>query len=375
MFVPPFCPHTDCPAHHTPPPGRWYLKKGTYTTELMGPVQRYVCRICARGFSDQTFSIDYYAKRLVPYGDLVTLLASCCSIRAIGRYTRRDHKTITNKLMRFARQALAVHLCLADGISLSEDLVADGFQSFWVSQYFPNNLNILVGADSQYLYAFNGITIRRSGRMTEEQKKERDRLEKKFRADPGGIRRSFSSLLDHATRLVACRSVGTVCLRTDEHIEYLRAVKSHGAFLALQGEGAVRHSRYSSMLPRTRHNPLFAVNYLDRQMRKDLAEHVRETTRHSRDPNHTMERLAAYSFHHNYIKRYRIRAPRDDTRTHAGEAGIPSRIVDAAMSWVYRYRAFLSRLPFTTDVLAMWLRMYERPLRDEPAYLPRFLRA
>jgi|GEM_PF-4274898 len=42
------------------------------------------------------------------------------------------------------------------------------------------------------------------------------------------------------------------------------------------------HRRYSSRLPRTVGNPLFPVNYIDRECRKDMAEYVRETIRFAR---------------------------------------------------------------------------------------------
>jgi hypothetical protein len=143
----------------------------------------------------------------------------------------------------------------------------------------------------------------------------------------------------------------------------------------LESGGAVRHLRYSSKLPRTVTNPLFSVNYHDREMRKDLAEHVRESTRFAREANHTMERLSIYAFCHNYLKSYRINAGREDRRTHAGEAGLSPRAVRAAMRGVYTDRAFLSRLPFSTNTAAVWLRMYQTPLMPVRAYLPRFLLA
>jgi transposase-like protein len=210
MFHPPFCPNTRCDAHHEPPGYRWYVKHGTYVTDLKGTIQRYKCLHCRSGFSEQTFNIDYYAKRALSYRCLVRLLTSCCSIRAAGRYFGRDHKTITNKIMRFSRQAAAVQMILWEKITLQENLVSDGFQSFWVSQYFPNNLNLLVGKDSQYLYSFNGVTLRRSGKMTRKQKRKRRKIEKTYRADPGGIRRSFGHLLDDAVQLIARKGIETV---------------------------------------------------------------------------------------------------------------------------------------------------------------------
>jgi len=37
---------------------------------------------------------------------------------------------------------------------------ADGFESFCVSQYFPNNIQLLVGSDSQHVYQIDYATIR-----------------------------------------------------------------------------------------------------------------------------------------------------------------------------------------------------------------------
>jgi transposase-like protein len=375
MFHPPFCPYTRCKGHHTPPATRWYVRFGTYTTDLKGTIQRYKCRLCGRGFSEQTFNIDYYAKRGLHYQNLIRLMASCCSIRAAGRYFGCDRKTVSNKIMRFARQSAAVHMRLEEILTLQENLVSDGFQSFWVSQYFPNNLNILVGEDSQYLYAFNGVTLRRSGRMTEKQKKKRKKLEKTFRADGKGIQTSFTYLLDTAARLTDRSEKEKVCVITDQHISYMRAVKHHGAFGVLEKDGKAEHLRYSSEIPRTVRNPLFSVNYYDREMRKDLSEHVRESTRFAREANHTMERLAVYGFYHNFLKRYRIGTARDDERTHAAEAGMKESVVKRVLQGVYTRRAFLSRLPFTTNWAALWLRVYETPLAPVRAYLPRYMLA
>jgi transposase-like protein len=375
MPAPRFCPNPRCSAHHRAPRGRWYMKNGTYSSQLIGTIQRYKCRLCVRGFSDQTFSIDYYAKRRLSYPFLVALICSCCSIRAAGRTTRLDQKTISNKIMRFARQALAVQLRLTDLIDLNEDLVCDGIQNFWVSQFFPTNLHLLAGADSQFLYGFNGVTIRRSGTMTEAQKRTREKLEKLYKADPKGVETSFFSLMDLGTRLFSRSTCKSLTLRTDEHQAYLRALASHGLYRLLEKNGTVKHRRYSSTLPRTAGNPLFAVNYLDRQLRKDLAENVRETTRFSRGANQTMERLAVFAFNHNFLKRYRIRAPRNDSRTHASVAGIDASVVRKTCARIYSAREFLSRVPFTRDPALIWLRMYQTPLRDTPSYLPAYLTA
>ncbi|MCF7948204.1 MAG: hypothetical protein K9M94_06425, partial [Spirochaetia bacterium] len=64
MLIPPFCPHCDCEYHSSPPDfGRWYHVSGSYETLAHGEVTRFKCLGCGGGFSEQTFSLDYYVKR------------------------------------------------------------------------------------------------------------------------------------------------------------------------------------------------------------------------------------------------------------------------------------------------------------------------
>jgi hypothetical protein len=342
-------------------------------------VRRYQCRLCGRQFSSQTFSIDYYAKRRVDYRRLEQELASSCGIRALGRLLRVGRKTVENKLMRLARQALAAQTAFNRTIDPCEDLVADGFQSFWVSQYFPNNLHLLVGAHSQWAYAWNGLTLRRGGRMSEEQKRRRQALERRWDRGHERTHHSFAELIDYGCTILNRAVAVPLTLRTDEHPAYPRALRANGSWRRLADAGRVAHRRYSSELPRTRGNPLFAVNYLDRELRKDLAEHVRESTRFARAAHTSMERLSVYLVHHNTEKPFRINQPTGSVDTHASQAGVPAAAVravkDRGGGWYYRSRAFFSRLRPHGTFLRIWLRMYRTPLRSRPAYLPQYMLA
>jgi len=71
---------------------------------------------------------------------------------------------------------------------------------------------------------------------------------------------------------------------------------------------ALIHRRCSSTAPRTVSNDLFSVNYLDRQILKDLAEHTRQTVQFARNAVNQMERLAVYRAYHNYFKPISMRA-------------------------------------------------------------------
>jgi hypothetical protein len=379
MFVPPFCPAVGCEAHFEPPEANWYRPAGTYTTDFRGLVHRFKCRLCGIGFSEQTFSIDYYAKRYADYRMLQSLLRSCQGIRQMARTLDVHRETIQNKVMRLSRQALAIHSDLLEDLELEEDLVADGLQSYWVSKYYPNNLTMTVGARSKMIYLIDGTTIRRSGVMTEAQKARRDELEKRYRADPKGIERSFTELAESFTRLIArghdAGLLASMNLHTDEKKEYGRSLAAHGAWSCLAEQGIVRHQTTSSKARRDQHNPLEPVNYMEREIRKDLAEHVRKTVRYAKNANHSMERLALYSFAHNVLKRFRINQPASDQRSHYDHAVSKRHPAIERVQTMYTLREFRSRSVMVPPLQKVWLRQYETPLKTGEQYLPAFFLA
>jgi len=270
--------------------------------------------------------------------------------------------TVINRISRLAHNALAVHIALCGEAVQQEALVADGFESYCVSQYFPNNITLLAGKQSQYLYFANYCTIRRKGRMTEAQKRTRMRLERRWRADPQALRKAFDELLTHIRT-----DTGSPTLVTDEKREYERSLRAIGTHTS------IKHLRLSSKLPRTLQNDLFSVNYLDREIRKDCANHVRETVCFSRNVNNCMERFWVYFVYHNYRKQYRIR--NGETRTHAEVAGIEAAAIRRMLRGYYTRRSFLSKTGLTGSLRSLWLRKLETPMDSIERYVPRYLTA
>ena len=360
MRSPPFCPNPDCTYHAHPPKRKWFWKSGHYHTRVFGTVQRFICLSCSRRFGTQTFSIDYYAKKKINYRLIDKQLRSTGSIRDISRDLSCSTDTVLNRISRLAKNAIDAHTSLCATAPYLEDLVADGFESFCVSQYFPNNITLLAGKDSQYLYFANYCTLRRKGRMTNTQKLRREQLEKRWKADPQAVKKAFDEIVD-----VIPDVFGTQRLYTDEKREYVMSV-THRC-----DENQILHVRISSKLPRTVRNQLFSVNYLDREIRKDCANHVRETVCFSRDVNNCMERLWVYFVYHNYRKRYRIGS--EDERTHAEVAGIERTEVMRGLRGYYTRRSFLSLSKVTGSMRELWLRRLETPLKGAPAYVPNHL--
>ena len=371
--TPPFCPNSACEAHYHAPPGRWWVRDGTYSSSLHRRIQRYRCRLCNKYFSTQTFDIDYYAKRRVDYRKLVALVGCCCGIRQIARYLGVGYETVSNRVMRFARQALAMQTEVTDRLPIDEDLCADGLQSYWVSQYVPNNITVLAGSGSRFIYAAIGSSVRRSGRMTCAQRARRETLERSFRADPKALIHAFTEICDTACRMIEPSARSLTVLDTDRHVAYRRALARHGPWHLLRETGRVVHRSTSSRLARTASNPLAAINSIDRQIRIDLAEHVRETVRCARNPNRSMERFWVWCFGYNYHKRYRVNQPAGDTTRHYQAAGIDEQRIRSAQRGLWSARRFMRRTRPVGSMLVVWMRMLERPFREGNDYLPRYL--
>ncbi|MBL8965986.1 MAG: hypothetical protein JNG85_03190, partial [Spirochaetaceae bacterium] len=312
---------------------------------------------------------DYYAKRVVNYADLAGRLSSCECLRAIGRALGLSSDSVSNRIARAARQSLAAESRLSRTRVLTENLAADGFESFCVSQYHPNNIHILVGSDSQFVYAANHVTLRRKGRMTDRQKRKRKKLEKLFRPPPRAVTQVFREIATECLRILNDEPRESLTLWTDEKTDYPLALKAEPCVSFFLREGRLVHKTVSSRAARTGKNPLFPVNYLDRELRKDLHEHVRETVCFGRNVNRQMERLTLYLFMHNYQKRFRIPT---DRRSHAEVAGYDPQQIEIELKALWLRRAFLSLTEMSPAMRDSWLGLRMTPLRKGKENLPKY---
>ena len=373
MRKPKFCPNMLCKLHRKDNNKKaWYRIHGKYVTKTFGEVKRFVCLYCKRTFSTQTLSIDYYAKKKIDYHELLKKLVSTSSQRDISRDFKVSLGTVRNKIFRLARQALAMQQEMNQYIKAYKGVVADGFENFCVSQYYPNNIHLLALKESQYVYYTNYVTIRRKGRMTEAQKQKRAKLEAQFWAPDKGIEDGFSEVLDEIVDMSKRSAYRPLTLYTDEKHDYVRAMHNHKMIRLLVRKGCFFHRKISSKKARTRTNDLFTVNYLDRQLRKDLAGYVRETVCFPRNVNNCMERILVYFMYHNYIKVFREKQRHKDKRTHAEVAGIKRSVIRNALRTIFTRRRFLSLENINDFRLLLWQRLLFTPLKCRVEYVPKY---
>lgn len=368
---PQFCPNPLCHNHNSvesPADHPWFAKVGFHTTKVVGTVQRYRCGLCRKTFSDRTFSIDYYAKKTLPYAEILNRSSSGECVSAIARNLGARPGVVTGKISRLARNCLAMHATMEDETPLVEDIVADGFESFDRSQYFPNNIALVVGKESQHIYSFSHTTLRRKGGMTKSQRAKRATLEAIYRAPRDGAEKSLAEALAPLSTKWDRRFFPTLRLYTDEHRAYPRAIAASGLGVG----GGLVHETRSSRAPRTVDNDLFAVNYIDRELRKDKAEYHRETTCFVRNVANGLERLSLYLVWHNYQKPRRVKEGGVIRHVHAEYAGLPFGRAKWKFTELFVERAFLSRLVVPEWVEKVWKRRNPTPLKEEAEYLPAF---
>jgi transposase-like protein len=365
---PEFCPNSACPFHdrQLAATSRWFALFGTFFTRARGVIQRFRCTACGKTCSTQTFSVHYWTHSTTDLSWLLDELSTCSGMRQSGRVAGVTHRVIQNRHRRLARNALAVMDVALSSLNLSEHVAMDGFESFTASQYHPNNITHVCGCDSQFIYAAIHTLFRRRGAMTTRQRRRRAVIDSVWKPSTSITSDCGRLLADLAPRIdQACEGRrDPLELRSDEHRAYPPAIRSIAVLRERLKAGTLVHRTTSSRALRTTENPLFAVNYVDRQLRNSLAEYVRETMRHGREVNSQMERLAIFTVLHNFRTPHRIsgHARTGDAATHAQVAGINDAEVTELLERMTTHRhVYTHHRSFQWWIKRIWLHLHENP--------------
>lgn len=289
-WQPPFCPNPGCDSHGAA--GTWRYKRKGFYERLRGPrrVQRYACRTCGRSFSSQTFSTRYWLKHPRLLGPLFHRLVGCSALRQIAREFGLAHSSVQRQAERLGRHCLLVLEAHRPAAGPAEPLVLDGLRSFEHSQYWPFDLNLLVGV-SHYVYGFNDAELRRSGTLRASQRERRRALEAAHgRPPPRATQQAVEELV---ARVVPPGAAAQI--HSDAHGAYPLA------FARLAGR-AIAHRTTSSKASRTPRNPLFPANLADLLLRHASANHKRETIAFSKRRQGALYRAAIWAVWRNFMK-------------------------------------------------------------------------
>jgi transposase-like protein len=270
----------------------WPFKKSGFYYRKLKPhrIQRFTCLHCRRSFSSQTFSTTYWQKK--PWIDqlLFTKATGCMSNRQIARDLGVAPETINRHLARLGRHCILFHANMMKSAKPANNFAIDGFVTFELSQHFPFHHHLAVEKDTDFFLYFTDSEVRRSGTMTEQQKRRRSELEQRFgRPDPAAVRQDVRELLS-----VVIGTQPEVRITSDDHRSY------RGAMQGLAPR--IRHSVVSSRAHRGCRNPLWEINLLDLLIRHSSANHKRETIAWSKRRQGSSERLAVFLVWRNYMQ-------------------------------------------------------------------------
>ena len=367
-----FCPRPDCPNHRLDLAGEdWFVRHGYHTTRAFGRVPRYRCRVCGKTFSDQTFLLNYWLKKKTDFVEFGKQINSSSSDNFVGRHFGYSADSVRIRHDRLARNALFLQALLTDSLSIEEPLVADGLESYVLNQFFPINLNILVGRKSQFVYYFTESHSKRKGRKTAEQEERCKWIYADKSFEDCKIALMFETLLQYLKGRCA---LSELIFHTDDLSIYRYVIEQWNLKAQTDTDmPTLTHVKTSSKEPRTPLNPLFAVNYLDRLIRKDMPNHRRETICQARNDRNLLSRFAYYVVTHNFFKPFRIYSGAKQTKARHCDKVVKAE--DRLERWkdrLHEKRFFRSFVELPEYFESVWFRRTPTPLNAAPDPVPNF---
>ena len=353
-FIPPYCPNPKC-EHHFGSKGFWQ-KNGTKKIKRFPYLsQRFRCKGCSRSFSYSFFFLEYQAHIWGKNEFIFTAHSEGKSVCSTARSVKHSECMVRSRKKKMSRWGLLKHAKFCENLQVEEPIVYDGLENFSFSQYDPNNINQALGKDSFFVYDFNFSPLNRKGAMTDGQKKKKRLIEKALGKYPTDeirttTRRIFKRLLE--------KSNGPLILHSDEHFQYRRVVEED-----LRAENIV-HLKTSSKAVRNYQNPLFAVNYLDLQIRQESAAFRRETIAFSKHSIAMQESYFLYTLYRNYMRPKFFKKQTDplSRRSPAMRLGLTKKILKFEEFFGHRV------LPLHVKLNEDWKNLYHRidPLSRRP---------
>ncbi|MDQ7087153.1 MAG: hypothetical protein Q9Q13_04510 [Acidobacteriota bacterium] len=352
-FLPTRCPIRHCPSNAPDRPAPFAFRRhGFYDRKCDGRrVPRFHCCACGRTFSQQTFTTSYYLKRPELLVRVADELVGCSAHRQIARACKCAASTVSRLAARLARHAITFQARTLQALeAIDEPVVYDHFESFAHSQYFPLGLGTAYAQDSRLLLSLDLAPHRRCGRMSDYQKKRRDRLEALYgKPKPQAYARALRETLD---RLLAKVPQGQrLRLVSDDHKQYALAVSRHPRHERIDHLRLANPRRGPKGSPRSaaarrRDAALATVDFAHQFLRHSLSHQRRETIAFARRHSSLAEQIFTHGVWLNYVKLRAERQPRAGTRAmHAG-------LSDRPWDWT---RILARRLqPFEVDLPPTW---------------------
>lgn len=289
-FVPPRCPNRACEQHWRPR-SRFFRKAGSYRPQCrQAAIPRFECKTCDRGFSFQTFRMDYRDKRPDLNAEIFDRLTAGATLRFLARRLRANCKSIQRKFEKLARHLRAFDRSMLPALPAGRILCLDEQEDFETTRTKPVTIPIVVDRASKFVVLTDVSPIRRMARRGS---RARRRLERQERAE--GRRRDDSRqcvrrLFGRLQRLLSDRPAELV---TDAKVSYASEHRRRFA-------NSVIHSRIPSWVKKDTMSPLFAVHLTQSMVRCSNARMRRRTWAKSKKRRLLELQLAVFAVFRNW---------------------------------------------------------------------------
>ncbi len=296
MFQPPCCPYSHCPQHtHATP--RFFIRRGSYHPRCRAhSVPRFRCRTCGRGFSRQTFRLDFRDHRPDLNAPLFISLATGLGLRQTARNLGLSLRCAELKFRKIARHLRRLNLNLRGPLPTGSELQFDELETYEGRRNTrPLSLPLLIERKSRYVIWGESASIRPRGSMPPARRKAiaQDQARHGKRKDLS--RRSVLRTLERGAELVG--ELERVVLGTDEKSTY------PGLARKVFGADRLVHQQTSSELARMSWNPLFAINHTEAMARDGMGRLRRESWLVSKKHRYLDLGLQMWMAYRNYIRR------------------------------------------------------------------------
>lgn len=304
MFNPPRCPFPPCPAFNNPAKfeGGFYARNGFYTAKCRPhPIPRFKCLACGKGFSRQTFRLDYCDKKPYLNAPLFRNLSSGVGLRQSGRTLGLSRRCTELKARKISRHLGHLNRNLTDTLPANCRITLDEMETFEGERaVLPVSVPVLVETQSMYVISTDVAAIKPSGTMTEERRQAIQRAENKHGKREDDSVKALSRVFK---RLKACCGEETsFTFVSDKKTAYARLLRD------FFGPG-IEHKRISSKRKRDQTNPLRFIN-LTNAMARDLNGRLRrESWLVSKQRKFLRLQLHVFAAFRNFIRRRVNRRP------------------------------------------------------------------
>ena len=295
LFQPPCCPLSGCPSATS---GNFsYRRRGFFRRKLDGrQVQRFLCHVCSRTFSSQTFRLDYRLLKPALTREVFRFFVAKSTQRQCARLLGVSRHTLAHRLRLLGGHCQAFHKARLDraGPILSGTFQLDELETFEHERRLkPVTVPVLIHEQSFFVVRAKAAPLPARGTLSERHREKKRQLEARCGRRKNGSSQAVEECLRGLTGRLAKGQA--VCIETDRKSTYPGLIRR-----ALGTK--VDHGRTSSKEPRCYGSRLFAINHTLAQMRDCLSRLVRRTWATTKKLERLDAHLWVWIAYRNYVR-------------------------------------------------------------------------